>query len=341
MLNIIEKMLCCSTLKGYSTGWIGIDFGSTAIKIVQIRRRRNQFECLQDTWIETPTLDEKCNLPLDTVEDSLPPAALVTSMRWIELEFEPSNLSTAGTAQENLHRQWASGIAYLIPTTASQQHIQTKRLKIAPGLAHWLGHQLITSGLEPRVIDAPPWTLSRAITLVEGKTSSRATAILDWSADAPLLVVQYDGLPQFTRVLQTGGLSQLTEKIQARLNLSLPATMHYLRRVSTTPDAAAVAVDPNGKRQIDWTQALLAPIVCQLAEEIARSLHFLKWQCQDLLPHKLYLSGGAATIPFLVEELKEHLEIPVEPWRMTTVDGHELGPASAQAAALSALEWLS
>src|SRR5690606_41221754 len=48
-----------------------------------------------------------------------------------------------------------------VPDTEFQQAIQPKRLQIAPGLTHWLGTQLLQVGLEPRIIDTPPWTLSR------------------------------------------------------------------------------------------------------------------------------------------------------------------------------------
>jgi hypothetical protein len=51
------------------------------------------------------TLDENCVLPLRAVDDTLPPSGIVTSNRWIEVEFEPKTSPIAGLSgiAENLH----------------------------------------------------------------------------------------------------------------------------------------------------------------------------------------------------------------------------------------------
>lgn len=337
MLDLLSQTFQQKGLGASATGWLGIDFGSTAIKVVRLRKRRQHLECLQDVWIETPTLDEHCVLPLRAVDDSFPPAGVVTSNRWIEVEFEPKH-SPIATAEnpETLDRYWSSGIAYLAAEPEYRQAIQDKRLQVAPGLTQWIGHQLLQAGIEPRVIDSPPWTLARALTLIHGKKASGASAILDWSATTPMLVIQRNGLPQFTRLLEIGGLLQMTESISARLSLNFAETIHYLKRIDKPQQPAAAQ-----QRQNDWTSALLAPQIRQLAEEITRSLHFLKWQCPGLLPTELYLCGGGATLPVVVEQLQSQLDIELRIWNLPTIDGPTLGPASAQAAALSAMEWLS
>lgn len=335
MLDFLNQTFLRNSFGSSSTGWLGIDFGSTAIKVVQLRKRRQQFECLQDTWLETPQLDDQCELPFRAVDDTLPPAGIVVSNRWIEIEFEPKTSAIATTAvQENLQKHWTSGVAYLVADSEFQQAIQPKRLQVAPGLTHWIGNQLLQAGIEPRVIDSPPWTLARALTLLHGTKEPSTSAILDWSASTPMLVVQRNGLPQFTRVLEIGGLLQITEKISERLKLSFAETIHYLKRIDK-PNNPSVS----HKRQNDWTTSLVAPQIRQLAEEISRSLHFLKWQCPALLPTELYLSGGGASLPCLVDQLQNQLDIELRPWSLRTIDGYTLGPTSAQAAALSAMEW--
>lgn len=337
MLEFLNHTFLRNSFQASSTGWLGIDFGSTAIKVVQLRKRRQQFECLQDTWVETPSLDENCVFPLKTIDDTLPPAGIVMSNRWIEVEFEPKTSPIAqADLSENLQRYWPSGVAYLVPDTEFQQAIQPKRLQIAPGLTHWLGTQLLQVGLEPRIIDTPPWTLSRALTLHHGKKGPAVSAILDWSATTPMLVVQRNGLPQFSRILDCGGLLEITERITERLKLTFPETLHYLKRIEKPSQPASAS-----KRQNDWTASLAAPFIRVLAEEISRSLHFIKWQCPGLLPTNLVLCGGGATLPCFVDQLQSHLEIELIPWSLQTTDGYVLGPASAQAAALSATEWIS
>jgi hypothetical protein len=50
---------------------------------------------------------------------------------------------------------------------------------------------------------------------------------------------------------------------------------------------------------------------------------------------------AALAFPCFVEQLQSHLEIELIPWNLQTIDGYILGPTSAQAAALSATEWMS
>jgi hypothetical protein len=86
---------------------------------------------------------------------------------------------------------------------------------------------------------------------------------------------------------------------------------------------------------------LITPTIQQLADELNRSFTYLRWQCRELLPKSLIISGGVASIPMFMKELQLALDIPIHTWTLPTCDGHKLGPISAQAAALSALEWMS
>lgn len=319
-----------------SNGWLGIDFGSAAIKVVQLRRRRGQLECLQDVWLEPPNFQEEPDLPFGTASDNFSPTAIVTSMSWVEMEVDTSWDVSGSSPTPLLSSNSQDCSAVLAPTVASQQPLQPRRVSIVPELAHWLGSQFLQSGYEPKLIDAPPWTLSRALTLFDDSYFEETGAILDWSATSPLLVIQHRGLPQFARTINCGGLAQLTETLRQRLNLDLSATTHYLHRLN-----AEVSQTATGKRQADWTKSLITPLIQQLADELNRSMNYLRWQCRELLPKSLIVSGGAASIPMLVEELQLALDIPIQVWRLPSCDGYELGPIAAQAAALSALEWLS
>jgi|GEM_PF-2193445 len=340
MFDLLKGSLFPARLSGYTTGWLGIDFGSATLKFVQLRKRRHQYECLQDTWIETPPLDNDTKLPLLAIKNNPPPAAIAISNRWIDIEYEPKMPAGSQTASwESMREHWLSGCALLIPDPEFQAAIQPKKLQAHPGLLSWLGDQVIRAGVEPRVIDATPWTLSRALTLLDKNEEQSVSAILDWSANYPMLVIQHKGLPQFCRSLETGGLIKIVEGVSERLQLPSAETIYYLKHLENshkTSDANSTV----GKRQYDWTSSLLTPPISHLAEDISKSLHFLKLQCPKLLPNKLFLCGGGATLPCLVELLQSQLDIPIVPWSLPTIDGHTLGPASAQAAALSALGWM-
>jgi len=340
MFDLLKGSLFPSRLSGYATGWLGIDFGSTTLKFVQLRKRRNQFECLQDTWIETPSLDNDTKLPLRAIKETPPPAAIVITNRWIEIEYEPKIPADSQSASRaSMQEYGSSGCALLIPDPEFQAAIQPKKLQAHPGMLSWLGDQIIRAGIEPRVIDATPWTLARALTLLDRNEEQSVSAILDWSANSPMLVIQRKGLPQFCRSLETGGLIKIVEGVSERLQLPSAETIYYLKHLENSHKTSETNAT-SGKRQYDWTSSLLTPPISHLAEDISKSLHFLKIQCPKLLPTKLFLCGGGATLPCLVEQLQSQIDIPIVPWSLPTIDGHTLGPASAQAAALSALGWM-
>jgi Tfp pilus assembly PilM family ATPase len=226
-----------------------------------------------------------------------------------------------------------------MPTIKGSGSVKPRKLQIAPGLADWLSEQALQLDCDPRIIDAPPWALTRAMLLHDPALKNSTSAILDWSASDPLLVVQQGGAPQFTRRLEGAGLNQLTSKIQERLDLPLHCIMYYLSRFSSNSPLNADSI-AEGKRQLDWALSLLVPGIQIIVEQLTKSFNYLQWQCKELVPKNLLLCGGGATLPILVEALSRHLNIPVQIWELQTADGHRLGPASAQAAAMSALEWM-
>jgi hypothetical protein len=337
MLRTLSKSILVHPFDASARGWVGIDFGSTSIKIVQLRRRFRRIECLMDTWIETPPLEDGNPLELVNVGVSRQPVAFVTSMQWMDLDF---GIDTASDLEGlSLTNDSTRGTAYLVPTIKGSGSVKPRKLQIAPGLANWLSDQALQLDCDPRVIDAPPWSLTRAMLLHDPALKNSTSAILDWSASDPLLVVQQGGAPQFTRRLEGGGLQQLTSKIQERLDLPLPCVLHYLARFSTNSplDTESIA---EGKRQLDWALSLLVPGIQLLVEQLTKSFNYLQWQCKELVPRTLLICGGGATLPILVEALSQCLNIPLQVWELRTADGYRLGPASAQAAAMSALEWM-
>lgn len=290
-----------------------------------------------DTWIETPPLENGNPLELVNAGVSRQPVAFVTSMQWMDLDFGVNTSSDPDIL--SLTNDPDQGTAYLVPTVKGSGSVRPRKLRIAPGLAGWLSDQAMQLDCDPRIIDAPPWSLTRAMLLHNPALKNSASAILDWSASDPLLVVQQDGTPQFTRRLDGGGLELLTSKIQQRLDLPFHCVMHYLNRFSAISPLNSEGV-AEGKRQLDWARSLLVPGIQTLVEQLTKSFNYLHWQCKELVPSTLLICGGGATLPILVETLSQHLDIPVQTWEMQTADGQRLGPASAQAAAMSALEWM-
>ncbi|MEY4568396.1 MAG: hypothetical protein RLY14_3366, partial [Planctomycetota bacterium] len=158
MLQTLSKSILIHPFDASARGWVGIDFGSTSIKIVQLRNRFRRIECLLDTWIETPPLENGNPLELANAGVSRQPVAFVTSMQWIDLDFGMD--TTSDLDSHSLTNHSSPGTAYLMPTIKGSGSVKPRKLQIAPGLADWLSEQALQLDCDPRIIDAPPWALT-------------------------------------------------------------------------------------------------------------------------------------------------------------------------------------
>lgn len=170
---------------------------------------------------------------------------------------------------------------------AAKQEIVGQRLRVAQD-----------AGLRPVVVDAAAFTLTNCVEAAHGLAGDETEVVLAVGASASTIAVVTDGLPAFGRDLGTGG-RDFDEAIQRARGASPAEAEALRRRAATEPELAAQLADA------------LAPVAESMAAEVRKSLaHYFDTTAAQPLA-RVYLAGSAAAVPWLGRALGEQLAVPV------------------------------
>jgi type IV pilus assembly protein PilM len=175
-------------------------------------------------------------------------------------------------------------------------------------------------GLNPVVLDIDCFALENAFQ-ANYDTEEGAVALVDIGASEMNVNVLKGGNSVFTRDIQVGG-NMFNEEIQKRLGLN-----------SEEAEQAKLGSEIEG---VD--PATLATVMSEaadaLAQEIQRSLDYFSATSADDKVAKLYISGGVARMAGISELLEQRLGVPVEildPFRRIEIDEELFDPEYVQA----------
>jgi Tfp pilus assembly PilM family ATPase len=194
------------------------------------------------------------------------------------------------------------------------------------------------SGCRCRTIDALPWALARAASLVHGD-AGKPIAALDWAYGKSIICLVTHGVPVLVRSLKECAYQGVIEAIAKGLRLSRADAESLMLKHglnATTGDSAA--------KSTGVVDDLLQPILSHLVHELHRTFDYWRGVTRGQLPEKMYLFGGGATLAGIGHRLTEQLGLPAEPWQLPLDDGAagEHAPPTpllGVAAGLSALAW--
>jgi len=176
-------------------------------------------------------------------------------------------------------------------------------------------------GMNPVVMDIDCFAIENAFEANYGFEEDEIVALINMGAAAMNVNVLKGGKSVFTRDIQVGG-NMYNEEIQKRLGLSgEDAEEVKLGGEIEDIDAAAVMAVIN-----DATESL--------AQEVQRSFDFFSATSSDEKVQKLYITGGVSKTPNVREYLESQLAIPVElldPFRLIKVNEKEFDPEYIQA----------
>lgn len=156
------------------------------------------------------------------------------------------------------------------------------------------------AGLHPIEVDLVPFALSRV--LLRGANSTGTTAVIDIGASTTTVVICTEGVPQFVRIIPTGG-DDLTTALSTRLSIPMEQAEALKRStgLATTANSAE--------------QAEVLRIMFELTSELVTSLrntisYFVSSHPGDVLT-KGILTGGGAQLTGFAEALAEYVQRPV------------------------------
>ncbi len=172
--------------------------------------------------------------------------------------------------------------------------------------------------LKPTVIDVDAFTVQNIFEVNYGIPAEGTFALINVGATLTTLNILSGGVPAFTRDIANGGNS-ITAEIQKQLGISFEEAETYKTGGPNGPQAGAVVPTE--------VPRIIKTVVEGLAGEVQRSLDFYLATSGEKEIQKIYLAGGTSNIPELASAVERRARTQVEqlnPFKEVTVDPREV-----------------
>jgi len=337
---------------------VGIDVGSSAVKIVSLHESRGTFQ-LQSVGImplNPETIVDNTIMDSTAIVDAIlnllgalkiKSKRVATSVSGHSVIIRKISLPIMTDSELESSIQWEA--EQYIPFDISEVNIDFQILGPDPADPSQMNVMLVAakkdfvddhtalfteSGLDPVVMDIDCFAVENMFDYNYGFVDDEVVALIDLGASATSVSVLRGDASIFTRDIQTGG-NLLSEELQKRLGLSSGDAERAKLGERNIAD-----VDP------DSIDEILTEAIDNLAQEVQRSLDFFAATSSDDRISKVYLTGGVSNSVKVREALEERLGIPaerVDPFRNVKIKDKEfdaeyldaIGPMFSVAAGLA------
>lgn len=167
------------------------------------------------------------------------------------------------------------------------------------------------AGLNPSGVDLIPFALSRV--LVTRQQIAGTVALVELGADTTSVVIATNGVPQFVRIIPTGG-TDITRALAGRLEISEPEA----EAVKCHLGIGSTARTSDDSRAI----AITFEVVNELLASLRNTINYFVNTHPSSPVGQIVISGGGARMPGFRESLAEFARIPVvfgDPFRGATL----------------------
>jgi Tfp pilus assembly PilM family ATPase len=205
-------------------------------------------------------------------------------------------------------------------TKLRQDEPNVNVLAVSRRWTHQLAQDAAQGRLLLQVLDGPPLAIARAVNLVNRRKSALPEAAVDWGFTSTTFCVVQGGRALFTRRFRSCGLRLVCQSIGESLGISLEETQHLLLKLGLHGTDEGNAPHPVQQAMADAAAEPLA----RLIEEVQRTLAYFSAQRRELIPEKIWLMGGGASIPGTEAWLSAACGTTVQTWRFSD-DSHD-GP---------------
>jgi len=320
---------------------VGIDVGSSAVKIVRLRESRGSFhlENIGIMPLDSETIVDNTIMDSTAIVESIrnllnamkvKTKRVATSISGHSVIIRKISLPVMSEAELEASIQWEA--EQYIPFDISEVNIDFQILGPDARDPSQMNVMLVAakkdfvddytsifaeSGLEPVVMDIDCFAVENMFDYNYGFVENEVVALIDLGASATSVSVLRGETSIFTRDIQTGG-NLLSEELQKRLGVSSEEAER-----AKLGDRNISDVDP------DSVDEILADAIENLVQEVQRSLDFFSATSSEDQVSKIYLTGGVSNSAKVREKLQERLGITVErvnPFRNVTINEKEFDP---------------
>lgn len=195
------------------------------------------------------------------------------------------------------------------------------------------------AGLCCRVLDGLPLAIARAVSLANGDDAAAVVGALDWGSSSATFSILCEGRPVFTRHLRDCGFVAIPAAVSEALGLPIGDAEQLL--------ATHGVVDPGAKEEpFHDAQEVITEVTAgplgEIVSQLNKTLAYPELHRSGLVPTKIWLLGGGATVRNVAALLSARIHLPVQTWNLAYAGPDDraapVPPAIlAPAAALSAL----
>lgn len=173
------------------------------------------------------------------------------------------------------------------------------------------------AGLNPSVVDTDAFAMQNAVESAMGYAGGETVAVINVGAHFSTIAIIREGKPVFHRNIASGG-DTYTEAIRHRLAVSLEGAEAYKVGSSAGGAGGAAEVVPQEVHRV------LAQVSEQVSGEFQRTIDFYVNETVDADLARVYLTGGSALVPQLPKAIQDRARVPVailDPFASVKVDG--------------------
>ena len=176
-------------------------------------------------------------------------------------------------------------------------------------------------GLNPQIMDIDCFAVENVYEINHGTSEDEVVALIDMGASSMNVNVLRGGMSVFTRDIQVGG-NTYNEEIQKRLGLN----NEDAETVKLGGEVADVSPEAVAEVMEDATESL--------TQEVQRSIDFFSATSSDEKVQKVFITGGVSKVPSVKTSLENRLGVEVnaiDPWRQITFSEKDFDPEYLQA----------
>ncbi len=317
---------------------IGIDVGSSAVKLARLRESRGNYQLVNigimplaaETIVDNTIMDSTAIV--DSINNlisgmKVKGKRIATSVSGHSVIIRKITLPIMTEAELESSIQWEA--EQYIPFDVSEVNIDFQIIGPDPKDPSQMNVMLVAAkkdfvddfvavfteaGLEPVVMDIDCFAVENMFDYNYGFVEDEVIALIDLGASATSVNVLKGDMSVFTRDIQAGG-NLLSEELQKRLGVSSEEAERAKLGDREISDVSPDSVDE-----------VLADAVENLVQEVQRSLDFFTATSSEDRVTKVYLAGGVSSSDKVKEALESRLGIPAEvvnPFRNLVINDKE------------------
>lgn len=312
-------------------GWLGVDIGSTSVKLAQTQMSERGLEITMQHLIpitaeqgglsqigqllrrQLPVASGRreqrvaCLLPASNVELltlELPDVSHTEALQMAEVEI--------ASRSDGEPREF--DVFQNAPRERSDDEMVTwSVLSIKHEHAMSVAESLWSQRFWCESIDTTPCVLARAVQIHCGNSATGIRAAIDWGVSSPSLTLIQDGHPIYSRSLRNCGIESFIES-GAEVFQCTAADFHEL--LIDINHTLHTRGPETVRHLLDAIEQLTISSVDRLLEEVDRTLNYVRQEYPSRQIEEIVLLGGGCLLPNCETLIAQSLDCPVSRWQV-------------------------